>query len=383
MKTSKHGSSRVAPIFTMAAVVVSIICLLWIGANVRPDAGTVNTVTAAETLSAANVMSRFDSFVNNTKSDALGNVTYIKKEYSIPEEAVVAPPPEPTGFCSTTDPNEVLKVIEDSAALLDGQTVYWNPDLNFFPDAPFEYYMDETILVICWKEVINGGVYSFAEVKIADGSQLRRAIAENSYGSSVQLYPTDMAKAANAIVAINGDFYSYRSLGITVYQRTLYRFQPKLVDSCFFTSEGKMLFSYRGEMESEAQAQQFIEDNDVVFALAFGPVLVDNYERVPVTSYPVGEVDAMYSRAAIAEFDDLHYLLVVLGQQGSYSRRAQLSEFGQTLYDMGVRNAYTLDGGQTATLVFNGKCFNRVDWDSERTMSDIVYFGTALTNGEG
>lgn len=379
MKTSKHSSSRVSPIVSLLAVLVSVLCLVWIGANVVPDSRTVNTAPP-EQLAAANIMSRFDSFVNNAKSDALGNVTYIKKEYSIPEEAVVAPPPEPTGFCTTTDPEEILRVIEESSALLDGQEIRWNPDLNFFPDAPFAYYMDETILVICWKEVINYGVYSFAEVKVADGSQLRRAIAENTYGSSVQLYPTDMAKAANAIVAINGDFYTYRSLGITVYQRTLYRFAPKLVDSCFFTASGQMLFSYRGEMETEQQAQQFIEDNDVVFALAFGPVLVDNYELKQTYSYPVGEIDAIYSRAAIADFDDLHYLLVTLGQQGNYAQRAPLNQFAEVLYNKGVRNAYTLDGGQTATLVFNGSCFNRVDWDAERTMSDIVYFATALTN---
>ncbi len=54
-----------------------------------------------------------------------------------------------------------------------------------------------------------------------------------------------MAASANAVIAISGDYYIFRQLGITVYQRQLYRFAPKSVDSCFFTASGDMLFSAR------------------------------------------------------------------------------------------------------------------------------------------
>ena len=48
---------------------------------------------------------------------------------------------------------------------------------------------------------------------------------------------------------------------------------------------------------------------------------------------------------------------------------------------MDVRHAYTLDGGQTSTMFINDELFNRVDWDAERTMTDIIYFATALPEG--
>ena len=63
--------------------------------------------------------------------------------------------------------------------------------------------------------------------------------------------------------------------------------------------------------------------------------------------------------------------------------RATLPVLTQIIAGKGVQKAYTLDGGQTATMIFNGTTFNRVDWDSERTMSDIVYFATAKDSGEG
>ena len=40
----------------------------------------------------------------------------------------------------------------------------------------------------------------------------------------------------------------------------------------------------------------------------------------------------------------------------------------------GCESAYALDGGQTAELIFGGKIRNRIVYDSERAVSDIVYF---------
>ena len=73
---------------------------------------------------------------------------------------------------------------------------------------------------------------------------------------------------------------------------------------------------------------------------------------------------------------------MTLGQEGRYTHRTTVNETAQIILARGVRNAYTLDGGQTATLVFHGATFNRVDWDNERTMSDIIYFATAIPEEE-
>ena len=51
------------------------------------------------------------------------------------------------------------------------------------------------------------------------------------------------------------------------------------------------------------------------------------------------------------------------------------------IYAKGVEKAYALDGGQTSSMVFNGELVNRVDWGNERTMSDIIYFASAVPEG--
>ena len=191
-----------------------------------------------------------------------------------------------------------------------------------------------------------------------------------------------MANASNSVVAINGDFYEFRDLGITAYQRKLYRNNPATVDSCFFTASGDMLFSRAGELMGEGEAQRFIDDNDVVFAIAFGPVLVDNGELIECKSYPIGEINTQYSRSCIAKKDDLHYLLMNINWDGDRPR-ATVHELGRYIHSKNVQKAYTLDGGQTSEIVMMGKPINHVDFGSERIVSDIIYFATAIPEEVG
>lgn len=363
-------------LLSLVFAAVSLLCLLWLAVHVHPGSGRADT-TAKEDLT-----SRLDRFVSAAAAAALGDEADLPRLYAISESATVAPAPDPDKFGSTTDPAEIQAVIDQAAGLLEGQSLAWDPNAAFFPGAQICYYLDDSLFVLAWKEVIDGRCCSCAEVKIADGSQIRRKLAEDSYGSSVQLYATQMAKEANAVVAINGDFYAFRNLGITVYQRQLYRCNPNQVDTCFFTADGDMLFAYAGQLKSQAEAEQFIRDHNVVFSLAFGPVLIDNGELKTVTSYPVGEIERYYSRSSIGMLDTRHYLLMTVNAEGDCQLHCTTAQSGQLMQSKGCQNAYSLDGGQTAIIVFNGEAFNRVDWDSERSMSDILYFATAIHTEE-
>ena len=139
-----------------------------------------------------------------------------------------------------------------------------------------------------------------------------------------------------------------------------------------------MLFSHRGELKEKGEAEQFVKDNDVVFGLAFGPILVENGEATHTASYPVGEVQFHYSRSAIGQLDSLHYLLMTAGFDAWYDNVPDINQTAQYIQAKGVDKAYALDGGGTAEIVVDGKAFNHVDFDTERPMSDIIYFVTAL-----
>ena len=362
---------------TALLVLVSMVCMLWVGLTVHPDTGTATAVASEKKL---NMAEKLNVYMNNASADALSNLTYIKKLYTIPETDLVAPKPQ-AQFGSTYDPMEVQAVVEQASELLDGQTLAWNPGIEFWDGEPIQYYYDETILAITWKEIINNNMVTFGEVKVAHGSQLRRALAGNTYGSSVEEYPTNMASNVNAVLAINGDFYNFRDLGITVYQREMYRHAPSKVDTAYFTAEGDMIFSKRGELMDADEAKQFIADNNVIFSAAFGPVMVENGEIVTNTQYPIGEIDKKYSRAAIGQRDELHYILMTVNYEGPCQYTCTLAQATEYIHAKGVEKAYALDGGQTSSMVFNGELVNRVDWGNERTMSDIIYFASAVPEG--
>ena len=391
--------ARIYRVAGLVLLVLTLLGILWLARHVHPDFATAVAPVAPISASAPSAPSsaapsvaedltgRLEQTVHNdVRADALEGVTFIRRSYSIPENALIAPKPDAALFGETDDPAVVQAVVDSAAALLDGQSLAWNAKLAFMPGTTIKYYCDETILAIAWKEALGNSAVSFGEIKTAHGSQIRRYIANNSYGSDVQLYASDMARDVNAVIALNGDFYAFRKIGVTVYQRQLYRNAGKTLDTCFVTAGGDLVFSHRGELASDEETLRFIADNDVLFSLSFGPILVENGVLVDPESYanyPVGEIKNIYSRSGIGQLGELHYLIATLGEQGPYNTRAQLGTFARYMADKGCLSAYALDGGQTATMIFNGSTFNRVDWGNERTMSDIVYFATAKDGGEG
>ncbi len=368
-------SSGVRAMLGLLFACLFLAVLVWTTFNLHPASGKLSFSASDARLRLAE---KLDVYVNNAASDALGDLAYIRKIYTLQESDTVSPEPDPAGFGTTEDPAEIQELIKKAAILLDGQDVVFDPKAEFVPGSPIRYYLDDTILVIAWQEYIQQRCCTFAEVKIAHGSQLRRKLAEDSYSSSVQLYASDMAKASNAVVAMNGDFYAFRDLGITVYQRRIYRNNPDRVDSCFFTASGDMLFTRAGELTGEGEAEKFIEDNDVVFSVAFGPVLVDEGELQYCSAYPIGEINTEYSRSCIAMTGELHYLLMTINHTPDARPRATINELARIIYSKNVKKAYTLDGGQTAEIIMMGGPINHVDFGYERIVSDIIYFATAI-----
>ena len=166
---------------------------------------------------------------------------------------------------------------------------------------------------------------------------------------------------------------------MVVYEQEVRRVAGNNIDSCCFDAEGNMHFVHMGEIMDEDAAKAYVEDKDIIFSVAFGPIMVENGQNVcPPGEYVFGEITDIYARAAICQTDPLHYLLVTVNHEGGYSNCATVKELAAELTRRGVDMAYTLDGGQTATIVMNDKVINSVEFGSQRNISDIIYFATAL-----
>lgn len=321
------------------------------------------------------------NYANNIKSEVLGDLTFIPKVYSLAEDATKGPVPNPEKYGITEDPNDIVKLLAEYPQLVGDKEPFFDPNADFLRK-PIEYYADDTILAIVWKERVLGHGCNFAEVYVADPSQFRRKFSMDTYGSPVQKYGSELAKEANAVVAMNGDFYKFRAEGMTVYNRTLYRFNPVKLELCHVNSDGELLFTYAGELASKEQAEQYVKDNDVLFTLAFGPVLIaDGEPHQSSNSYLIGEVNTRYSRSILSTRGNGHYLLTTCNN-GYGTPTCTIAEAREMMMTKKVENAYVLDGGQTAEIIIRDHVSNHIDFDTERTVSDILYFATALPEDE-
>lgn len=326
-----------------------------------------------------NLGSKFSQRINNSVSDILSDVVDIPKEYHLNDADLVAPKPRQECFGETSDPAEMEQILQKAQTLLDGQSTLFTPQTPIKEETTVRYYLDDTILAITWKQVIENAVYTFSEVKIAHPSQFRRFFSGGTYGSASLCIATEMAKSVNAVAASSADYYAYRPYGITVNNGIVYRLDEEgILDTCFIDDQGDLLFVPRGELITKSQVEQYIQENNVRFSLAFGPIIIQDGEQCTPPVYTVGEIWGTLSRAALCQMDQLHYVTVSTNMEPYATNMPTLKQFATRLQELGIPKAYSLDGGQTATIVMNNTLINSVDYGDQRDISDIIYFATAM-----
>lgn len=374
---------KVNPWLLLLTLVLTPVACLFVSAFLRwgmLNVGVPGNTAQAEATDKA-IMDSFDMQMTNSISNALDGVLSIEKVYWLNDDDMIAPEPDQTKFGSTTDAASLQWLLDEAAEMLDIEEFVFSTDVTLRPGTEVNYYLDETIFVITWEEDRHNCAYTFAEVKIAHPSQFRRFLAGGSYGSDKQFVTTQMAGDVNAVLASSGDFYKFRNFGIIVYDGVVRRVNGERVDTCFIDDKGDLIFVYAGEITTMEEAQKFVDDNNIRFSIAFGPVMIDNGQLCVPNYYPIGEINDTYARAGLAQLGELHYMVVTANRWRNYNTTPTIDTFAQVLLDMGCEKAYTLDGGQTGVIALNGEMMNPAQYGAQRAISDIFYFATALPEG--
>ena len=316
--------------------------------------------------------------LSNRVSGVLDGLVSVRRTYMLRDSDMVAPKPRAECYGQTEDPEQIREILDQAAELLGGQETLFTPETEIMPGSVIHWYLDETILVITWKQVVDDGVYTFSEVKIAHASQLRRFLSEGKYNSGILRTTTEMSESVNAVMASSGDYYDYRETGIVVYNGHVYRDRGYLLDTCYIDENGDLLFTYPGEYTEKEKIQTFVDENNIRFSLCFGPVMIRDGEYCVPRRYNSGEINGYYARAALCQLGQLHYAVVTANTEEPNMCVPKLSQFARRLQEMGIPTAYALDGGQTAAIVMDNQLINKVSYGSQREISDIFYFATAL-----
>ena len=211
-----------------------------------------------------------------------------------------------------------------------------------------------------------------ADVVLSSPEYLQTALAKSVYGRNVTAKTSSIAANANAILAVNGDYYGARESGYVIRNGVLYRSKANR------NSEDLVIYqdgSFAIINESQISAQDLLNDG-AWNVLSFGPALLIDGKIAVDAGDEVGRAKASNPRTAIGIVDELHYLFVVSDGRTNESEGLSLIELAQVLQDLGAETAYNLDGGGSSTMVFQGKVVNNPTTNgkriTERSVSDIV-----------
>ncbi|WP_410771215.1 phosphodiester glycosidase family protein [Fontibacillus sp. BL9] len=218
--------------------------------------------------------------------------------------------------------------------------------------------------------------YFVADVTMKNAASLLSAFADNSFGRNITENTSDIAADNDAIFAINGDYYGFRSDGVIIRNGTLYRDEPART-ALALLDDGTMKSYEETEVDSAS-----LLDEGVIQTLSFGPVLIKdgevqgNFDHVKIdTNFGNRSIQDANPRTGIGMIAPNHYVFVVVdGRKTGYSRGMTLDEFAQVFADLGCTEAYNLDGGGSSTMYFMGRVVNSPQGKNrERGVSDILY----------
>lgn len=255
------------------------------------------------------------------------------------------------------------------------------PNADLFTEAGYE---DDSIRVqMETREGEKGIIWRIAWVEIASPTQLRTGFSGKTVKSDSQGLVSEMAEKYHAVVALNGDNYSAAGeedkhsfivrMGEVRRRKTNRKKDILVIDEngdfhTFIKSQGVDTF------EKET-------GHTIVNAFMFGPALLHEGEISVDPGYGFNP-NGHQPRSAIGQLDRLSYVMVVADNPtGSDEEGVTHQELAEFMQELGCLEAYNLDGGNSAALIYDGKMYNNKR-GQERKVTDLIYFATAVTPEE-
>lgn len=243
-------------------------------------------------------------------------------------------------------------------------------------------YEDASLSILLEKRDIDRVRYDIAWVKVASPTQLRTEIAGKP-NDLVTALPTRMAKKVNAVLAVNGDFYSQRKDGMIYRMGTPFRLNLNAEKDTLIIDEAGDFHIFVGS--SATEILEFTKQgHTIVNAFTFGPALIKDGEilSMPDTYRTRFDSAKRSPRTVIAQTGTLEYVFVEVEGRNDESIGATTDTTAQFMAQLGVKQAYCLDGGNSSIMIFHGRYYDSNYTASEREQSDIVYFATAVPESE-
>ena len=308
---------------------------------------------------------------------ASGALMYLSKTVAAKEATAV---PEPSATASMTpEPVETPEPSTEPEAQAETGDIAASANDEFYrkegdpaevvvvdeEKGHWEYRTDTLSIIIdrTTTEYTNYGgdtyplVYFVAHIRMRDVNAFRTVQSADNRNGAGALKPWIIARRNKAVLMITGDNLTESD---TQYKSILIRDGKVFLDSAkcdvmaMYPDMTLRLFSPK-----ETNASQLLMDG-VRDAFSFGPTLIRDgvftTEDIDHTARIANETNP---RTGLGMVDPGHFVAIVVdGRQKEYSYGMRLTAFGQLFVKEGCVEAYNLDGGVSACMLFMGEQLN-------------------------
>ncbi len=231
-------------------------------------------------------------------------------------------------------------------------------------------YQSDDLSVEITKYYENDITYYIAEVYIRNIESFYAAFADGKYGS-YRARTTEMAEENNAIFAVSGDYYNAREGGLIIRNSEIYRNEKEPYREVLAIYDDGSMKGYRYK---EAYRGTLAKDKSVYHTYVFGPILVS--EGMYGREFSDKEMAIRHPRLGIGMIEPYHYIFLLAdGRKEGYSIGMTVVEMANIFLEYGCTEAYNLDGGGTATMVFMNELVNLPQGTTkERGIGDAICF---------
>ena len=207
-------------------------------------------------------------------------------------------------------------------------------------------------------------MYVYVDIYLDDITELRAHTGKGVMATH--------AKDANALVAINGDWWNYDIDTKIIVRNGVLKHEwsgkKHTRDYCVIYNNGTMQ-TYKHQNVTHPEYLY----NNAWQIFTFGPVLVHHGEAIKDFSDTYSDYisEPSHPRTAIGYFEPNHFCFLTVFGRNIEDKGTTLVKMAHFFEDIGCQEAYNLDGGGSTHIWYNGKELGHPSKDAP--LGDIIY----------
>ena len=265
------------------------------------------------------------------------------------------PTPEPTPEPTATPTPEPTATPAPTRAPKAGDIAVNFPDFDTGADADYSYQSDELRIAI--KVVVDSEAkqtYYIADIWMRNISSFRTGFGKGQFKKGVE-DGDKLARRENAILAVNGSY----NQGLVIRSGELLQ---RLRANKGWNSDSACIIYKNGTMKTFRLKKEPLNPKEEIkngawFGWQFGPILIRDYEPFAgATAH--GEL-GYKARNMLGYYEPGHYVIVNCDAYRDDAKGMTAQMMVDLMKSLGVKDAFNLDGGTSAVMVFMGEVINR------------------------